>query len=63
MAKKSATQWYTYDELKLIENDFLTLFAGMPDELSEDMKEKLTKSTISNFFDYLRSRLETPKTP
>lgn len=63
MAKKIATQAYTYDELKLIENDFLTLFTGMPDELGEDMKEKLIKSTISNFFDYLRNKLEPPKTP
>lgn len=46
------------DELKMLENDFITLFESYSDELSKDMRDKLIKSTIGNFFDYLRRQLE-----
>ena len=38
------------DELKMLENDILSLFPGLPDELDEETKEKTTKAIIRDFF-------------
>lgn len=46
------------DELKMLENDFMTLFEGYPPEFSAETRRRMMKSTVENLFNYLRRKLE-----
>ena len=42
------------DHLKILENDVLSLFQGLPDELDEQMKANITEGIVRDLFEFLR---------